>query len=145
MQKTGFGTLVVIFDLKKKKKKKRKKPSALCNIYYTNSLLLLSYFGFVFEFDWHLIGLLLTPLALEGWGPPGVYVCFNDHTCLHQHRDPQDPEQDPQLENRAPKELGGVLSQQPRTWATSRQDLGALFHELEKPVSLSAVQETPQW
>jgi hypothetical protein len=46
MQKTGFGTLMVIFDLKKKKK-----PNKLCNIYYTKSLLLPSRVGFVFEFD----------------------------------------------------------------------------------------------
>lgn len=41
-------------------------------------------------------------------------MCFNDHTCLHQRRDPRDPEQGPQLKNRVPKELCVVVSQQPR-------------------------------
>lgn len=128
MLKTGFGTLVVIFDLEKK----RKKPSALCNIYYTKSLLLLSHALFVFAFDWLSIRVFGFPLAhprhplpwphrhsavhgpSAAQGPPGKCICFNDHTWLHQQGDLEDPKQGPQLENAVPKEVCVVMKEQPR-------------------------------
>lgn len=48
-----------------------------------------------------------------GGGPPGECIRINEHTWLHQQGDlpAQNPKQDPQLENRAPKV---VLNEQPR-------------------------------
>lgn len=128
MSKTGFGTLVVIFDLKKRKKETKcalqyllhKEPTAV-------------FMCFVFAFHWFRrvsfsIGSPMTFVTMGhppdlwwvgplqwGWGggPPGEYICSNDHTWLHQQGDlpPQDPKQDLQLENRAPMI---VLNEQPR-------------------------------
>lgn len=117
MLKTGFGTLVVMFDLKKKK---RKKPSVLCSIYCTQSLLLLSRLWFVFHWiGFQYVNLVshwlthasrcrglppaLRAVPLQPGGPPGERIRFNDHTWLHQQGGLEDSKQGTQLENRAPR------------------------------------------
>lgn len=149
MLKTGFGTLVVIFDLKKKERNQVRFAIFItqraCCCFHVLCLCLYSV-GFrsvCLVSHWHTPDtrchgftptLLCSPSAVRG--PPEKCICFNNHTWLHQQRGLKDPKQGPQLENAVPKEVYVVLKDQPRA-VTIRQDLCASLPGIgSQPASL---------